>query len=219
MVVSKKFTVLVAAIILLAVGLFNMIGKTYAYNVVNGGAGLKITLDKKTGTDTKGNPIWTVLATETTANSIPLFDSDNWEPGAMRASVLRVTNTADSSVATSPTFEHVFFPYATQVDGSKAYLADVLNVYMWIGEDIPLKSNGRPDLSNSKWISLGKLNTLSNAISTPSGISRIELAPGASQIYTLLLTMDESAGNEYQNAAASIYAVINAVQVQNSSST
>ena len=215
MAASRKIFVLLVAMMILAAGLFTTIGRTYAYNAIipqgNDANNLQIGLEKYV--DDK----WESVVNGSTDH---LFADTIWEPGAMRAVSLKVTNLASTNSNSTPSysFKHWFYPYSQKPSdpsyANSAYLAEVMDVYLYIhpaGQANILMNGNRPDLE--QFLYLGKLNTL-DGINIPNKVNgaSVVLNPGESQCYTLVLKMNESAGNEYQGAVAEVYAVVRAEQ-------
>ena len=110
-----------------------------------------------------------------------VFDYQNWEPGYTVARHFKIEN--DGSLA---------LKYALSIvpTGTVSELAEVIDVYF-----VPtaVKVTSRTAISQSLCV-----GTLADLIADPDGAAYGTLLSGASETATIVLKMQESAGNEYQ---------------------
>ena len=133
-----------------------------------------------------------------------LFNVETWEPGYYVTHVFKVVNVSEATAL-----------YRVSVSGDFTELANVIGVYSRDGEELPDNS----ELEG--YTDLGKLSNMKSSFSTGTIIKEkvsdgniISIAPGESTLittnqfksiapgetayFTMVLKMDETAGNEYQ---------------------
>ncbi len=115
-----------------------------------------------------------------------LFDYDNWEPGYAVAKHLKVSN--EGTLALN-------YQMRIVADGVVTKLADAIDVYVVAGDDV--KALTRADLDT-----LEPIGTLTEVLGTDKNLSKTikgSIKAGEeADVYTLVLKMNENAGNEYQ---------------------
>ena len=124
-------------------------------------------------------------ATATTWNDAStgaIFDYDKWEPGYTEVRHIAIKN--EGTLALKYTVQIV------PTDEVSA-LADVIDVYYF---DPAQQLDERTDLAG-----IEPMGTLTAALSGMSTTAAGQLAPGASDVITIALKMQESAGNAYQD--------------------
>ena len=119
------------------------------------------------------------------ASSGPIFDYANWEPGYAVARHLKITNAGTLALN---------YQMRIVANGVVTELADVIDVY-YFAEDEALE---RGDIADAEY-----LGTLTEVLGTQKNIAKkingsLE-AGDPSDIHTIVLKMNEEAGNEYQN--------------------
>ena len=119
------------------------------------------------------------------ASSGPIFDYANWEPGYAVARHLKITNAGTLALN---------YQMRIVANGVVSELADVIDVY-YFAEDEALE---RGDIADAEY-----LGTLTEVLGTQKNIAKkingsLE-AGDPSDIHTIVLKMNEEAGNEYQN--------------------
>ena len=181
-----------SSIVALLVCFTMLIGTTYAWftdTVTSSGNIIKTgTLDAVvTWTDDLGSAedTWNDVQA---ANADPIFDYELWEPGYIAARYLKVLNNGTLA-----------FKYKVQIvtkgeiaDENGVKLSDVIDVY-YAPEKVEV-----PDRALDNNANLTKIGTLSQFIAGEAAINDVLLA-GEADYATLVLKMQESAGNEYQN--------------------
>ena len=164
-----------------------LLGTTFAWftdtvssegNVIQTGK-LKVAFEWADGATDPANTTWT------DASEGAIFDYANWEPGYTEARHLKVTNVGTLALN---------YQMRIVANGVVSDLADVIDVY-YFAED---KALTRGDLADAIY-----LGTLTEVLGTEKHLSKTvygALEAGApSDIHTLVLKMQETAGNEYQN--------------------
>jgi len=115
-----------------------------------------------------------------------LFDYDNWEPGYAVAKHLKVSN--EGTLALN-------YQMRIVADGVVTKLADAIDVYVVAGDDV--KALTRADLDDEE-----PIGTLTEVLGTDKNLSKTikgSIKAGEeADVYTLVLKMNENAGNEYQ---------------------
>ena len=138
----------------------------------------------------------TDVADWTNAASGPLYTADQiWEPGYTDAKHLMIANEGTLALK---------YQLAIVPNGEVSALADVIDVYYIEGG---LEIADRADLAG-----LEPIGTLSDLINT--GIQRGSLTAGENLVVTIVLKMQEEAGNEYQNLAIGSDFAINLIATQ-----
>lgn len=178
---STKRT-LIASILVLCLCLTSFIGTTFAWftdsvtsanNIIKSG-----TLDvEMSWADGKADP---ASATFTDASAGPIFNYDNWEPGYAEARHVKIANVGTLALK-----------YSIRIipDGEVSKLADVIDVYY-----------ADPAVQADRTLAgLTKLGTLTDVLSNIGATANGTLEAGKNDSITLVLKMQESAGNEYQN--------------------
>ena len=130
-----------------------------------------------------------------------IFDYDKWEPGYTAVETLRIVNKGNLALQ---------FRLDALADGATAgpageKLADVIDVYVYVGNDVPTTTSVADMTEENGWY---KGPSLSLVLAAPDGMSYgLLLPPGAtskegelvgSVQMTYALHMQESAGNAYQ---------------------
>ena len=164
-----------------------LLGTTFAWftdtvssegNVIQTGK-LKVAFEWADGATDPANTTWT------DASEGAIFDYANWEPGYTEARHLKVTNVGTLALN---------YQMRIVANGIVSDLANVIDVY-YFDED---KALTRGDLANATY-----LGTLTEVLGTEKHLSNTIkgslLAGAPSDIHTIVLKMQETAGNEYQN--------------------
>ena len=177
-----------------------LIGTTYAWftdsvtsdgNIIQTG-NLKIGFQWAEGKEDPETATWNTV-------DGPLFKYENWEPGYAVAKHLKITN--EGSLALNYRMRIV-------ADGVVSKLADVIDVYVVAGDDVAAMDrkilNGLEPVGTLTQVLLASgANNAKNDADKGVDISKIvkgSLKAGAeADIYTLVLKMQETAGNDYQN--------------------
>lgn len=174
---------LIASVVSLCLCFSMLIGTTYAWftdSVTSGNNIIKSgTLDVEMAwADGKVDP---TSATFTDASAGPIFDYENWEPGYAEARHIKISNVGTLALK-----------YAVRIipDGEVSALADVIDVYY---------ADPAEQVADRALANLTKLGTLTQVLSGMGATANGTLIAGASDTITLVLKMQESAGNEYQN--------------------
>ena len=185
---TKRSLLMSALALLLCVSM--LIGSTFAWftdsvtsagNIIKSGT-LKISMKWADGT--KAVPA-ADSADWTDASEGPIFKYDLWEPGYTEARHIAVKNEGTLALK---------YRLSIVPNGEVSKLADVIDVYyITDAKQIP----ARADLSTYT-----PVGTLADLIDNDLGLDKIpsgSLVAGASFTATLVLKMQESAGNEYQD--------------------
>ena len=177
---------LIASVVSLCLCFSMLIGTTYAWftdsvtssgNIIKSGT-LDIEMRWADGDEDPATATWTDAA------SGPIFNYENWEPGYAAARHLEISNVGSLA-----------FNYKMTIvaDGTVSKLADVIDVYYFDTS----KAFVRDDIANATY-----LGTLTQVLGTNDNLSKTirgSIEPNASaDDYTIVLKMQESAGNEYQ---------------------
>ncbi|MBQ9760601.1 MAG: leucine-rich repeat protein, partial [Clostridia bacterium] len=121
------------------------------------------------------------------ASTGAIFDYDNWEPGYAVARHIKIAN--EGSLALK-------YRIHIAANGEVSKLADVIDVYYL---DPAQQLNDRTALTEEN--KLGTLSALLANLESDASTATGALAKGEKHTVTLVLKMQESAGNEYQNLA------------------
>ena len=118
----------------------------------------------------------------TDASTGAIFNYDNWEPGYVQVRHIKIAN--EGSLA---------FKYKVSIiaNGTVSELADVIDVYY---ADPAVQVTDRTALTSDM-----KIGTLTEVLSGLGESGNGSLKAGQSDVITLALKMQESAGNEYMN--------------------
>ena len=114
------------------------------------------------------------------ASTGPIFDYDLWEPGYTLARQIKIENTGSLGLK---------YQISIEANGAVSDLADVIDVYY---ADPAVPVSGR-DLSGTT-----KIGTLTQVLAGMADTASGNLLAGENHTITLVLKMQESAGNEYQ---------------------
>ena len=177
---------LIASILVLCLCLTSFIGTTFAWftdsvtsanNIIKSGT-LDVEMYWADGKGVVEGASWT------DASEGSIFNNKLWEPGYTDAKHILIANEGTLALK----YELAIIP-----NSEVTKLADVIDVYYYADAK---QITDRSDLDESM-----KIGTLAELIST--GIRTGSLAANASHSFTLVLKMQESAGNEYQDMAVS----------------
>lgn len=179
---------LVASILALCMCFTMLIGTTFAWftdsvtssgNIIQTGE-LKVGFQWADGKEDPTTVTWTDV-------DGALFDYDNWEPGYAVAKHIKVSNKGTLALN---------YQMRIVADGVVTKLADAIDVYVIAGADV--KALTRADLD-----AVEPIGTLTEVLGTTKNLSKtIKGSIKASEeadVYTLVLKMNENAGNEYQS--------------------
>lgn len=156
-----------------------LLGTTYAWftdsvtssgNIIKTGT-LDVSLKSKTLTDTNWQD----------ASEGSIFNYTNWEPGYTEARYVKIEN--EGSLA----FKYVLNIIPTEAAG-EVDLADVIDVYLIEGE---------VEVTREALANIAPVGTLASLIA--NGATNGELVKDTERVFTLVLKMQENAGNEYQD--------------------
>ena len=180
---------LITSAISLLVCFSMLVGTTFAWftdSVTSSGNIIKSgTLDVEMSfADGKLNPTATDTP-YTDANGTPIFDYDNWEPGYTVARHLKIENKGTLALK---------YQVKIVADGDVSNLADVIDVYY---TDPAAQVTGRASLTEAN--KLGTLSAVLANLNSADTTAKGELEAKASHTMTLVLKMQESAGNDYMN--------------------
>ena len=166
-----------------------LLGTTYAWftdsvtstgNIIKTGT-LDVAMSYADGSEDPATAQWK------DASEVAIFDYKNWEPGYVAARHLKIEN--KGSLALNWQLRIV-------ANGVVSKLADVIDVYYLTGADV--KALTRADVAG-----LTPLGTLTEILGTNNNISKTAVgqlkAGDSATVVTLVLKMQEDAGNEYQN--------------------
>jgi len=184
--ITSTKTALISSVLALLLCCSMLIGTTFAWftqtvssegNIIQTGK-LKVGFLWADGTEDPANASWT------DASEGAIFDYANWEPGYSVARHLKVTNEGTLDLN---------YRMRIVANGIVSKLADVIDVY-YFAEDEALVRN---DIENAEY-----LGTLTQVLGTDKNLSKkvngsIKVGEPA-DIHTIVLKMQESAGNEYQ---------------------
>lgn len=121
-------------------------------------------------------------ATWTDASTGAIFNYDKWEPGYVDVKHIKVENKGTLALK---------YQLNIVANGEVSALSDVIDVYY---SDPAEQIDDRNDLANKT-----SIGTLTNALAAMSSTASGSLKAGESDIVTIALKMQETAGNEYQN--------------------
>ena len=189
---NKKTTkrALLSSIMALFICFAMLLGTTYAWftdsvtsgnNIIQTGK-LKVGFQWADGKEDPTTVTWTDVEGA-------LFEYANWEPGYAVAKHLKVSN--EGTLALN-------YQMRIVANGVVTKLADVIDVYVIVGDDV--KALERVDLDT-----LEPIGTLTEILGTNKNLSKtikgsLKAEPEAEvDVYTIVLKMQETAGNEYQN--------------------
>ena len=129
-----------------------------------------------------------------------IFNYNKWEPGYTAMETLKVVN--EGNLALKFQLDAVADSATVGPNGVK--LADVIDVYVYEGNDIPSVASFAEIKNNTNWQNKGSLSSLlsdpagfAHGILLPSGKSETNIPSGSIQM-TVALHMQETAGNDYQ---------------------
>ena len=165
-----------------------LLGTTFAWftdsvtssgNIIQSGK-LKVDFEWADGTTDPANTTWT------DASEGAIFDYANWEPGYAVARHLKVSNVGTLALN---------YQMRIVADGVVTKLADAIDVYVIAGDDV--KALTCADLD-----AVEPIGTLTEVLGTTKNLSKTIKgsikANEEADVYTLVLKMNENAGNEYQ---------------------
>lgn len=183
---TKKTTkrALVSSLVILALCFTMLLGTTFAWftdsaasngNIIKTGS-LDVEMSWAEGT---ADP---ATATYADASTGAIFNYDLWEPGYAVARHIKIENKGTLALK-----------YKVQIiaNGEVSKLADVIDVYY---ADPAVKVESRDALTDSM-----KIGTLTDVLAGMETTAAGNLLAGASHNITLVLKMNENAGNEYKN--------------------
>ena len=125
-----------------------------------------------------------------------IFDYQNWEPGYVDLEQIKITNAGSLD-----------FNYKLKIVGTYTALADVIEVYCFEGVKADVERNELVAVKDPSTPGLGYLGTLAEVADISFDFASNSLLDGASQEYTIVLKMSETAGNQYQNSTFSNFSV------------
>ncbi|MBO7187028.1 MAG: hypothetical protein J6V68_01350 [Clostridia bacterium] len=187
---NKKTTkrAILASVIAMVLCLAMFVGTTYAWftdsvtstgNKIVAGT-LKIDLAEKTSLDCVGDEYYQSIKDTQAA----IFNYDNWEPGYMDVTALRISNEGSLALKWYAKFVS---------DYELSMLADVIQVYV-NPSDSDFGITVRDEVV-ANWQHVGTVKDFVNTIETTTyGV----LAAGEAKYLGIALVMDKEAGNEYQ---------------------
>ena len=147
---------------------------TSAGNIIKSGT-LDVTMEWAKGTDDPTNAAWT------DASAGPIFKNDLWEPGYTEARHIKIANEGTLALKYSIVIE---------ATGEVEDLADVIDVYFI---DPAAQVADRTALAN-----LEPVGTLTDVLANMADLTAATLLAGENDTVTIVLKMQETAGNEYQ---------------------
>lgn len=178
---------LISSVVSLFLCFAMLLGTTFAWftdsvssegNVIQTGK-LKVAFEWADGSEDPASATWT------DASEGAIFDYTNWEPGYTAARHLKVSNVGTLALN---------YQMRIVANGVVSDLADVIDVY-YFAED---KALTRDDLAQATY-----LGTLTEVLGTEKHLSKTVfgslLAGDPADIHTIVLKMQETAGNEYQD--------------------
>ncbi len=181
-----------SSIVALLICFTMLVGSTYAWftdtvtssgNVIKSGTldvALTWTEDSSAAEDT-----WNNVEDE---DADPIFDYELWEPGFTQVRYLKVENKGTLALK----YKLQIVVHNETVNGTDVKLSDVIDVY-YASEKVDVPNR---DLDNNA--GLTKLGTLTQFLTGSVVNDKLE-KQGDADYATLVLKMQESAGNEYQN--------------------
>lgn len=119
-------------------------------------------------------------ATWTDASAGPIFNNDKWEPGYVEARHIKISNVGTLALK---------YNISIVADGEVSKLAEVIDVYY---ADPAIQITDRTSIPADK-----KIGTLKDVLANLDAAGELEAK--TSDTITLVLKMQESAGNEYQD--------------------
>ena len=178
---------LISSIVVLALCFTMLVGTTFAWftdsatstgNIIKTG-NLDVEMYYADGTEAVPTTAegWTNVTT-----GGPIFNYTNWEPGYAQVRHIKIENKGSLAIK---------YKVLIVADGEVTDLADVIDVYY---VDPAVQVETADDLVNTT-----KLGTLTDALSNIGATGTGSLIAGDSDVITLALVMQESAGNEYMN--------------------
>ena len=123
------------------------------------------------------------------ASTGAIFDDDLWEPGFTQAKYVKIENKGSLAFKFQLNIVPDVMPAAGAVN-----LADVIDVYMVAMPDTKLTR-----VDADAIIDAGNGTALSALMADPDGAAYGDMAAGDIEAYCIILHMQETAGNEYQN--------------------
>jgi len=174
---------LIMSLLSLLICVTMLIGTTYAWftdsvtsagNIIKSG-NLDVTMEWKDATATGAQQ------TYKDASAGPIFNYDLWEPGYVEAKNIKISNVGTLALK----YKLNILP-----NGIVSELANVIDVYF---------AKGELTLANREMLEIKKLGTLAEVLAGMPANASGELEATKSDIITIALKMQESAGNEYQN--------------------
>ena len=175
---------LIASILVLCLCLTSFIGTTFAWftdSVTSAGNIIKSgTLDVEMYWANGDEAVPADKADWTNASTGAIFKNDKWEPGYTEARHIKIANEGTLALK---------YQLAIIPNGEVSKLADVIDVYYVEG--------GKQVAARADLATLTPIGTLADLIN--NGIATGALDEGENYVATLVLKMQESAGNEYQN--------------------
>ena len=182
---------LIVSVLSLFICFTMLLGTTYAWftdsvtsagNIIKTGT-LDVSLEySKTAPADKDDSKWIDASTGA------IFDYNNWEPGYVQVRYVKIEN--EGSLALK--FILNIIPNVETAVG-EANLADVIEVYMIDGA-VATVDRAALTVDNDAYV-----GTLASLMAEDDGAAHGELVKGEFEIYTIVLKMSESAGNEYQD--------------------
>ena len=175
---------LVLSLLSLVVCVSMLIGTTFAWftdsvvsagNIIKSG-NLEVSLEWEEGTVDPANAAWK------DASATAIFDYDNWEPGYACARHIKIENEGTLALK---------YKVVIEATGEVSDLADVIDVYY---VDPAVKVTDRTVLTDDL-----KLGTLTEVLDDAKTSAAGTLLAGKADTITLVLKMQETAGNEYEN--------------------
>ncbi|MBQ7378953.1 MAG: hypothetical protein IJW70_04645 [Clostridia bacterium] len=190
---------LISAVLVLVMLFSSLLGTTFAWftDQVSSAGNQIVSGTLKVDLSVKGeNDEWVSLKQNPDQ---PIFDYKHWEPGYTRVEQLKVDNLGTLALKYQLSIEVA--PDTADIGENGAKLSDVIDVYIADGEET---AESFADITEANgWTHKG---TLTQVMEKPSEFVKGQLKPDGqandSQIVTIALHMQESAGNEYQDLSA-----------------
>lgn len=114
-----------------------------------------------------------------------IFNYSLWEPGFTQIRYIKISNLGNLA------FQYRLNIVPEKENTEEVNLADVIDVYIYPGDTVLTSRNELDDAH--------KAGTLSQLMAGNNGAAQGHVLAGASEEYCVVLKMQESAGNEYQN--------------------
>lgn len=180
---TKRSLLLNALSLLMCVTM--LIGSTFAWftdsvtsagNVIKSGK-LDVTMEWKDATTTGAQ------TTYKDASEGAIFDNDLWEPGYVEAKNIKISNVGTLALK---------YNLNIAANGEVSELADVIDVYF---------AEGEYTLASREMTELTKVGTLTEVLAGMPANMTGDLLAETSDVVTIALKMQETAGNEYQELA------------------